>query len=89
MKPLKLGIIGLSEGNGHPYSWSAIFNGYDSTAMEECGFQAIPRYLEKQQFPKDAIAFLIAKKTDIAFINGGSPVVFDLFTTFSLFFPYL
>ena len=24
---LKLGIIGLSEGNGHPYSWSAIFNG--------------------------------------------------------------
>ena len=32
---LKLGVIGLSEGNGHPYSWSAIFNGYDSVEMEK------------------------------------------------------
>lgn len=56
MKPLKLGVIGLSPGNGHPYSWSAIFNGYDPVAMEGCGFPVIPRYLEQQQFPKDAIA---------------------------------
>lgn len=53
---IRLGVIGLSPGNGHPYSWSAIFNGYDPIAMEECGFPVIPRYLEKQQFPKDAIA---------------------------------
>ncbi|MDC0309186.1 Gfo/Idh/MocA family oxidoreductase [bacterium] len=56
MKPLKLGVIGLSPGNGHPYSWSAIFNGYDPVAMESCGFPVIPRYLEQQQLPKDAIA---------------------------------
>ena len=56
MRPLKLGIIGMSSGNGHPYSWSAIFNGYKSDAMENCGFPAIPRYLEKQQFPKDSIS---------------------------------
>ena len=56
MKPLKLGVIGLSPGNGHPYSWSAIFNGYDPIAMEKCGFSVIPRYLEKQRFPEDAIA---------------------------------
>jgi hypothetical protein len=56
VKPLKLGVIGLSPGNGHPYSWSAIFNGYDQATMEHCGFSVIPRYLEKQQFPKDAIA---------------------------------
>jgi len=56
VKPLKLGVIGLSPGNGHPYSWSAIFNGYDQATMENCGFSVIPRYLEKQQFPKDAIA---------------------------------
>lgn len=49
---LKLGIIGLSEGNGHPYSWSAIFNGYDPEAMELCGFPTIPRYLEKQSWPE-------------------------------------
>lgn len=53
---LRLGVIGLSEGNGHPYSWSAIFNGYDAAAMEDCGFPVIPRYLEKQRFPEDAIA---------------------------------
>lgn len=56
MTVLKLGVIGLSPGNGHPYSWSAIFNGYDPVAMESCGFPVIPRYLEQQQFPKDAIA---------------------------------
>jgi predicted dehydrogenase len=56
MRPLKLGVIGLSPGNGHPYSWSAIFNGYDPEVMESCGFPVISRYLERQQFPKDAIA---------------------------------
>lgn len=56
MKPLKLGVIGLSPGNGHPYSWSAIFNGYNPEKMENCGFPVIPRYLEKQQFPRDLIA---------------------------------
>lgn len=53
---LRLGVIGLSPGNGHPYSWSAIFNGYEPAEMEHCGFPAIPRYLEKQRFPGDAIA---------------------------------
>lgn len=53
---LRLGVIGLSPGNGHPYSWSAIFNGYDAEAMVHCGFPVIPSYLEKQRFPDDAIA---------------------------------
>jgi predicted dehydrogenase len=48
---LKLGIIGLSEGNGHPYSWSAIFNGYNQLEMECCGFPVIPDYLAKENFP--------------------------------------
>ena len=53
---IKLGVIGLSDGNGHPYSWSAIFNGYDPREMGECGFPAIPRYLARQKWPEDAIA---------------------------------
>lgn len=52
---LKLGILGLSEGNGHPYSWSAIFNGYVADKMEDCGFPVIPRYLEEQSWPDAAI----------------------------------
>ncbi|HHW30622.1 MAG TPA: Gfo/Idh/MocA family oxidoreductase [Clostridiaceae bacterium] len=47
-KELKLGIIGMTEGNGHPYSWSAIFNGYDCDFMNECPYPAIPSYLNKQ-----------------------------------------
>jgi predicted dehydrogenase len=56
MKQLRLGVIGLSPGNGHPYSWSAIFNGYDRAEMEACPFPAIPAYLGRQSFPADAIA---------------------------------
>ena len=52
---LRLGLIGMSPGNGHPYSWSAICNGYDQVLMEDCGFPVIPRYLEKQNFPYDFI----------------------------------
>lgn len=52
---LRLGIIGLSDGNGHPYSWSAILNGYNAECMEECGFPVIPRYLEQQNWPQAKI----------------------------------
>ncbi len=44
---LKLGIIGMSVGNGHPYSWSAIINGnFNRKEMNDCGFAGIPIYLE-------------------------------------------
>jgi predicted dehydrogenase len=45
----------MSTGNGHPYSWSAICNGYNQALMEDCGFPVIPRYLEKQSYPDDFI----------------------------------
>ncbi|KKR96059.1 MAG: oxidoreductase domain-containing protein, partial [Candidatus Uhrbacteria bacterium GW2011_GWF2_41_16] len=42
---LKLGVIGMSEGNGHPYSWSAIVNGkYNEKEMANCGYAGIPVY---------------------------------------------
>lgn len=48
---IKLGIIGMTEGNGHPYSWSAIFNRYDVDAMtKECPFPGIPEYLNKEDY---------------------------------------
>lgn len=49
---LKLGVIGLSKGNGHPYSWSAICNGYNYTQMLTCGFDVIPQYLSERQWPE-------------------------------------
>lgn len=42
---LRLGMVGMSPGNGHPYSWSAILNGYEAEALSRCPFPAIPGYL--------------------------------------------
>ena len=35
MKEFKIAMLGMVDGNGHPYSWSAMFNGYDKEAMED------------------------------------------------------
>ena len=48
---LRLGVIGLSPGNGHPFSWSAICNGYEPGPMASCGFPVIPDYLARQDWP--------------------------------------
>jgi hypothetical protein len=43
---MKIGMIGMNEGNGHPYSYSAMFNGYDERALVElCPFDLIKSYL--------------------------------------------
>lgn len=55
MENINLGIIGLSIGNGHPYSWSAICNGYNPVFMKKCPFPVIYDYLENQKFPEDRI----------------------------------
>ena len=60
MEKLNLGIIGMSEGNGHPYSWSAIFNGFDSKIMASCPFPLIPKYLNERKFPKDFLNHMAA-----------------------------
>lgn len=41
-------MIGMVDGNGHPYSWSAIFNGYDPVEMAKCPYPTIPDYLGKE-----------------------------------------
>ena len=60
---IHLAIVGMVEGNYHPYSWSAIINGYDRTEMEKCIASAIPGYLNKQ--PKETIGIHGARVTCI------------------------
>lgn len=48
-KELRLAMLGMIEGNGHPYSWSAIVNGFDPAAMAACPYPAILDYLGKQR----------------------------------------
>ena len=43
---IKLGIIGYNKGNGHPYSYSSIFNGFDEKFMKDCPYPSIPEYLK-------------------------------------------
>jgi hypothetical protein len=46
---IRLAMLGCSAGNAHPYSWSAIFNGYNRELMTaECPFPGIPEYLNKE-----------------------------------------
>jgi len=51
---IRLAMLGMVDGNGHPYSWSAIVNGrYDRRAMADCPFPSIPQYLGAQ--PSEAL----------------------------------
>jgi hypothetical protein len=42
---IRLALLGMVDGNGHPYSWSAVFNDFDSDEMAKCPFAGIPRRL--------------------------------------------
>lgn len=49
----KVGIIGCSEGNGHPFSFSAIINGYSDKGFKNSGWHIIHNYLKlrkKEEF---------------------------------------
>jgi predicted dehydrogenase len=60
---IRLAMLGMVDGNGHPYSWSAIINGYDREAMADCPYAAIPQYLGAQ--PKEAFGIRGARVTHI------------------------
>ncbi|MCF1742209.1 Gfo/Idh/MocA family protein [Paradevosia shaoguanensis] len=48
-KKLRLAMLGMVEGNGHPYSWSIIINGrYEADALSRCPYPAIRDYIGKQ-----------------------------------------
>lgn len=68
--PIRLAMLGCTSGNGHPYSWSAIFNGYDRDLMtRECPFAGIPAYLNKE--PAETLAIPGAKVTHICCTGDG------------------
>ncbi|MBQ4915828.1 Gfo/Idh/MocA family oxidoreductase [Maribacter sp. MMG018] len=47
---IKLGIIGMSEGNAHPHSWSAIINGcYNAEEINKMGYPAVSNYLKANE----------------------------------------
>lgn len=58
---IKIGIIGMSPGNAHPCSWSAIINGcFDAGEINQMGYPSVSNYLEAN---KDTIGINGAKVT--------------------------
>ena len=46
---IKLAMLGMTEGNGHQYSWSIIINGkYNASALAKCPYAAIIDYISKE-----------------------------------------
>jgi predicted dehydrogenase len=61
---IRLAMLGMVDGNGHPYSWSAIINGtYSPEAMVHCGYPTIPQYLAAE--PKANLGIPGAKVTHV------------------------
>ncbi len=60
---IRLAMLGMVDGNGHPYSWSAIFNGYDEAEMAHCPYAGIPAYLNKE--PKATLRLPDARVTHV------------------------
>lgn len=82
---IEIGIIGMSPGNAHPYSWSAIINGaFDGAEINKVGYPAVTNYLTANRdtlgvdgaqvtcvWTQDrAISESIAKTTQIPYIVG-------------------
>ncbi len=60
---LKIGIIGMSIGNAHPYSWSSIINGkYDGREIAKTGYPAVAAYLDAN---KDTLGIPGARVTHV------------------------
>lgn len=45
---LKLGIVGSSKGNGHPFSFSCIINGYSHKSLANSGWDVIYNYIRQR-----------------------------------------
>lgn len=60
---IRLAMLGMIEGNGHPYSWSGIINGYNPEEMARCPYAAIPAYMGRQ--PLESVRIPGARVTHI------------------------
>lgn len=60
---IRLAMLGMIEGNGHPYSWSGIINGYNPDEMAKCPYAGIPVYMGRQ--PLESVRIPGARVTHI------------------------
>ncbi len=80
MDMINIGMIGMSEGNAHPYSWSSIINGqYDAAAIARAGYPAVAAYLQANQdtlgIPGARVTHVWCQDREIAEGIAGSSVI--------------
>ena len=68
---LKIGIMGMSAGNAHPYSWSAIINGrFDAQEITRAGYPAVAAYLHANRdttgLPEAQVTHVWTQQQDIS-----------------------
>ena len=75
-------MLGMTEGNGHPYSWSIIINGrYNAEALAQCPYAAIIDYISKQ--PKNTLGIKDVEVSHVwtdlkifqQWIDEGKPII--------------
>ena len=60
---INIGILGMTEGNAHPYSWSAIINGrFDGNEIIKIGYPSVAAYLHAN---KDTLGINDARVTHV------------------------
>lgn len=59
---LKLGIVDSSIGNGHMFSFSSLFNGYETSELKSCPFPVIANYLPDHETPVE----LLNRKAEVS-----------------------
>jgi glycine/D-amino acid oxidase-like deaminating enzyme len=73
MAVTRVGILGVSEGNGHPFSFSAIINGYDDAGLAASGWPGIYDYVRR----RDASEFGIGELQVTHAWTGNVAFTFD------------
>ncbi len=62
-KELRLAMLGMIEGNGHPYSWSGIINGYNPAEMAKSPYPGISAYMDRE--PLESVRIPSARVTHL------------------------
>jgi len=68
---IRIGIIGMSPGNAHPYSWSSIINGtFSAEEITRVGYPAVAAYLQANRdtlgIPSAQVTHVWAQEREIA-----------------------
>ena len=51
---LRFAMLGMIDGHGHPWSWSAIVNGFDLQKLAACPYPVIPQYRGARRVARSA-----------------------------------